>query len=539
MYPVTSNSDLRISNLASGNRPTKSLAAVTTTALMVVMFSALLVMAPQRAQAQYGPGEIQVLYSFTGTPDGATPTSGLTFHNGNFYGTTCFGGSSGDATVCNGLNLLPGFGGGTVFELSPNGSGGWNQNIIYSFCSQPNCADGENPEFAGVIFDQNGNMYGTTFNGGAKGYGVVFELSPNGSGGWTESVLYSFKNSPDGANPINGVVMDQAGNLYGTTYAGGSSNGNGTVFKVSRSGSSWTERNLGNINSVGSGLTIDSAGNIYGTTFQGVFKLTPDGQGGYSAKVIFTFNPNKKSQQGSDPAGTLAVDSAGNVYGTTMQGGAHGFGTVYELVKGSTGYTGKVLCSFSQAYGENGIYPFAGVVVDPSGNLYGTTTQGGQFNSDGSIYELVAANNYQEKRILSFNGSDGAYPYASLYLDSQGYLYGTTVYGTNGGSQSDGVVFIVNPHATATSITITSSPDPSHYGETVTFTATVTSPNGPPPDGEVVVFEPIGQAPMTNGVAKFSVSHLPVGKNVIYAVYEGDLNFLYVKSAGRTQQVNQ
>lgn len=537
MYSVTSNSGSNTSQVVPGSRPTRLLTAAISAA--VIMISALLVIAPQRAEAQYGPGQQEVLYSFTGTPDGATPTSGLTFHNGNFYGTTCFGGSSGDASVCNGLNLLSGFGGGTVFELSPNGSGGWNVNIIYSFCSQTNCTDGENPEFAGVIFDQSGNMYGTTFNGGAHGFGVVYELSPSGST-WTEKVLYSFANSPDGANPINGVIMDKAGNIFGTTYAGGSS-GNGTVFRLTPSGNSWQERTLGTINSTAAGLSIDSAGNIYGTTFQGIFKLTP-GQGGYSAKVIFTFNPNLQQQQGSNPTGTLAIDSSGNVFGTTYGGGAHGLGTVYELVKGTNGgYTQKLLCSFSTAKGNNSNLPFAGVILDPAGNIYGTTTQGGIFNppGDGTIYELIAASNYQEIRIFSFNGLDGAYPFSPLYMDGQGYLYGTTTYGTNGGSQSDGVLFIVNPHAAVTSITLTAHPNPSKFGQTVTLTATVTSPNGPPPDGEAVVFEPVGQSPMTNGVAQFQVSDLPVGKTVLHAVYEGDLNFLYIKSAPVTQQVNQ
>lgn len=529
MYPVTSNSGSKIHNRASGTRPMNWLAAAVTAAVILTIFSALV--APQPAQAQTE----EVMWNFQNTPDGSAPTSGLTLINGNYYGTACMGGngSYGSASSCSGVS---GTGGGTVFEVTPNGTGGWNEAAIYNFCSLPNCADGENPLYAGLITDKNGNMYGTTYNGGANGYGVVYELSPAGNGSWTETVLYSFQNTPDGANPINGLVMDASGNLYGTTFAGGPS-GNGTFFQLSPSGNSWKEYSLSGINSVGSGLTMDSAGNIYGTTWQAVFKLTPN-QGGFTTQVLFAFNPSQSQKEGSEPSGTLAVDGAGNVYGTTMKGGTHNYGVVYELVKGSSGYTPKVLCNFSTAVGVNGVYPFAGVTLDPSGNVYGTTTVGGQFNKppgDGTVYELIAAQNYQETRIFSFDGETGAFPYAPL-LWSNGYLYGTTIYG---GDEGNGTVFVSNPSAAVTSITLTSSPNPSTYGQAVTFTATVTSPNGPPPNGEAVVFEPIGQAPMTNGVAQYTVSDLPVGVTKLHAVYEGDLNFQYVKSASYYQHVTQ
>lgn len=538
MYPMTSNSSSKISNLASGSRPAKSRSAAISIAVILAVFSALVMIASQPAQAQGFtiPGREVVMWNFLNTPDGATPLSGLALYNGNFYGTTCFGGLYTGQTDCNGNSAA---GAGTVFEITPVGNdGGATESVIYNFCSQSNCADGSNPDYAGVIFDKNGNMYGTTFNGGANGYGVVYELSPAGNGTWTEKVLYSFKNSPDGANPINTLIMDSAGNLYGTTFAGGSGSGDGTIFELSPSGNSWKEKTLANINTVGSGLTIDSSGNIYGTTWQQVFEASPNGNGGLTPHILFTFNPNLAGKEGSEPAGTLAVDSSGNVYGTTYSGGAHNLGAVYELVKGSTGYTEKLLCSFSNTPGLNGVSPFAGVTLDSSGNLYGTTTLGGQYNDppgDGTIYELVAANKYQETRTFSFGGLSGAYPFGPLLL-SNGYLYGTTAVG---GDQGNGTVFVVNPHAAATSITLTSSPNPSTYGQTVTLTATVTSPNGPPPDGEYVVFEPVGQSQMTNGVAQFQVSDLTPGQHTLHAVYEGDLNFQYIKSAPLVQQVNQ
>jgi uncharacterized repeat protein (TIGR03803 family) len=154
-----------------------------------------------------------VLYSFANSPDGAGPFAGLTLDSaGNLYGTTVTGGASGT---------------GTVFKLAPNGSAGYTESVLYSFGAGP---DGANP-YAGLILDSAGNLYGTTPMGGASGFGTVFQLAPNGSAGYTESVLYSFGAGPDGEAPYAGLILDSAGNLYGTTFGGGSS-GNGTVFKV-------------------------------------------------------------------------------------------------------------------------------------------------------------------------------------------------------------------------------------------------------------------------------------------------------------------
>jgi uncharacterized repeat protein (TIGR03803 family) len=469
-----------------------------------------------------------VLYPFTGSSDGANPTSSLTLNNGNFYGTTYAGG----------------LGYGTVFELSPNGSGGWNETTLYSFCSQAGCTDGENPAYSYVIFDSQGNLYGTAFGGGANGYGVVFKLT-NSAGTWTESVLYSFANAPDGANPGNGLIMDSVGNLYGMTFAGGTGNGNGCVFELSPSGSTWTEQVIYDINSTHSGLTlgpVGSTGNIiYGTSYSTIFQLTPNGQGGWFSTVLYTFNPADSATEGSDPIGTLVLDSAGNLYGTTEAGGTNNAGVVFKLLPAKTGdWTEKLLFSFggSGKFGANGSTPYSGVVLDSSGNIYGTTQAGGEKGA-GTVYELAAPTNgkgaYIEHVVFNFDGENGAEPKASLILDS-GYLYGTT-YG--GGANGEGAVFEANAHATFTTTTITSSPNPSTEGEAVTLTATVTSSAGPPPNGENVLFDKIGNAPLVNGVATFTTKVLKVGKTETSATYSGDINFTSSSSPKLIQVVNQ
>jgi len=482
-------------------------------ALSLSLLSALLLIAARPAQAQTE----SVLYNFCSAAnctDGSHPQSRLTSDGqGNFYGTTETGGT---------------FGPGTVFELSPDGSGGWNETVLYSFTGG---ADGGYPEFSYVIFDSGGNLYGTTFNGGATGDGVVFELSPVG-GGWTETVLYSFANGTDGAYPVNGLIRDTAGNLYGTTYQGG--NTAGTVFELSPSGGSWTEQLIYSFSSSApdneAGLTMDSSGNIFGASASTVFELSPNGSGGWNPTVIHTFPSAPKD--GSSPQGTLVLDAAGNLYGTTTKGGAKDYGTVYKLSLGTNGkWKEKILHSFTGAT-KDGSEPWAGIVFDAAGNIYGTSVLGGNGNCDsgcGTVFELVAlvgTGSYKEKVLWSFNAKDGALPYSSLILDSAGNLYGTT---GSGGQSGDGVVFEVNPSAVATKTTLSSSLNPSLVGQTVTFTAVVSSAAGAPPDGETVTFMEgstvLGTGSLTSGSASFATSALPVGTNLITAVYGGDLNF--------------
>lgn len=372
-----------------------------------------------------------VLYSFCSSAncaDGSQPQSRLTSDGkGNFYGTTHGGGA----------------GYGTVFELSPNGSGGWNETVIYSFTGG---ADGANPYSSYVMFDSIGNLYGTTYAGGAYGYGVVFELSPE-EVGWAENVLYSFTNTPDGAYPVSGLLMDSAGNLYGSTFEGGYLS-DGAVFELSPSGGGWQEKVIYAFdNTAGycapSGLTMDAAGNIFGTTFSLVVELSPT-NGLWNGTAIYNYAGT------FSPSDTLVLDQAGNLYGTNPYGGGPNAGIVFMLStrpkvrRGRTVYPTKTLYVFRpRAHGvKDGSHPSSGIVFDAAGNIYGTTASGGTYGQ-GTVFELMPVNGkYQEKILWNFNGTDGAQPSGSLALDRAGNLYGTT---SSGGSSGVGVVFEVTP----------------------------------------------------------------------------------------------
>lgn len=478
-------------------------------ALTLAVLSALLLIAARPVQSQTET----VLYNFTGGNDGGDSNAKLTSDGaGNFYGTTLQGGPSDS---------------GTVFELSPNGSGGWNEIVLYSFCSDPlGCRDGGNPS-GPLIFDSEGNLYGTASAGGADGGGVVFELSPVGTS-WTYTVLYSFYYSGDsGIGPEAGLVIDAAGNLYGTTSWDWGGTG-GAVFELSPSGGGWTEQAIYGYGGR-AGLAVNAAGNIFGVTDSTVFELSPNGNGGWNSTVIHTFAgyPN----DGSDAYGTPVLDQAGNLYGTTLSGGAYGAGTVYKLSPGKNGkWTERILHSFKG--GKDGSGPWAGIVFDAAGNIYGTTAGGGTYGA-GTVFELVAQvgkSSYREMVLWSFNGTDGDQPYGSLILDSAGNLYGTTFEGGPGGYYDFGVVFELTGVRAAAATTLTSSPNPSMYGQAVTFTAVVTSFFGAPPDGETVKFKEgttlLGTGTLSGGTASFTTSTLPVGTNAIKAVYGGDLHFL-------------
>ena len=357
------------------------------------------------------------LYNFSGGSDGGHPTSSLTFDSaGNLYGTTETGG----------------LGYGTVFELSPDGVGGWTETVLYSFTGG---ADGAAPTYSNVIFDSAGSLYGTTRQGGFKHQGVVFKLTPS-DGTWSESVLHSFAGSKnEGCFPESGLIMDKAGNLYGTThYCGGT---RGTVFELSPSdGNIWTERIIYGAKTSYAGLTMDAQGNIFGTTRDNtVFELSPNGSGGWSSNVIHTFP--RFSDDGGDPQGTLVFDSAGNIYGTTYNRGissGRGFeprGTVYKLSPVGGGWSEQILYTFECCRG--GIFnPFAGVVLDGSGNIYGTTVHGFR-EIYGGIFELVPSGGGSYTKIdLGLFGSSGFGSFGSLVMDNVGNLYGTLSYGGGG-----------------------------------------------------------------------------------------------------------
>jgi uncharacterized repeat protein (TIGR03803 family) len=343
-----------------------------------------------------------LIYAFhqsgSGEDGGYDPQGNLVFDSaGNLYGTTLSGGTN--KTACSNLGC------GVVFKLSPAESGQpWTETVLYSFCVQANCADGARPQ-AGVIFDSEGNLYGTTYNGGnsncqneGPGCGTVFELSPNGLG-WMESVIVAFSGMT-GSLPSGNLIFDTAGNLYGTTSGGGNGNG-GTVFELSPSGDGWSESVLYNFDgfvgstdaiSPHSGVIFDAAGNLYGTTEAGgafqrgtVFELSPVG-GSWVEALLFSFTGGN---DGADPTSNLVLDKLGNLDGTTLQGGltgcTGGCGTVFELMP-RNGQWSEVAFRFPVS-GQLGRYPNAGLLLDSAGNAYGTTLAGG-LNGGGVVFRI-------------------------------------------------------------------------------------------------------------------------------------------------------
>jgi uncharacterized repeat protein (TIGR03803 family) len=427
---------LNTSDLAARSGSTKLAAAATHVALALAVLSALLLIAARPAHAQTET----VLYRFHKDGlDGKEPQSRLTPDGkGNLYGTTTYGGA---------------FGYGTVFELSPNGGYGhrlWKETELYSFTGG---VDGRWPLYSPVVFDSLGNLYGTTNGGGAFGQGTVFELSPVGTS-WTETVVHSFSGGTDSSYPDNGLIIDTAGNLYGTTNYGGANFDGGTVFELSPSGGGWTWQVIYSVDhadhgGIMAGLTMDAAGNIFGVGNMSVFELSPDGNGGWNPTVIYTFKVFRYPGIYQFPEFTPALDNAGNLYVpiafATNGGSKDCCGVIYKLSPGVNGtWTAKTIYYFKGANGGgDGTELVAGVVIDGAGNIYGTTVGGGAYR-EGTVFELVPRVDgvtYKEKILYSFHGLYGSFPYGSLILDSAGNLYGTTALGGNG----TGAVFKLTP----------------------------------------------------------------------------------------------
>jgi uncharacterized repeat protein (TIGR03803 family) len=343
----------------------------------------------------------------------------------------------------------------TVSLMSVSSAGAVKGKVLNSF----NLTNGASPT-GPLTFDSSGNLYGTTDAGGVgngcanNGCGIVYELSPSGST-WTETVLHTFMNGNDGGGPQGGVIFDKTGNLYGTTLYAGGGNGCGTIFELVPSGGSWTNNVLHSFNSdLGdgcfpySGLTFDKSGNLYGTTASGgtndtgvVFELTPNSGGGWNFSVIYSFGP-AGSGDGVNPFGTLVIDGGGNLYGTTYGGGLYQAGSVVKLAPANGGWTESVLYNFIGL--TTGTNPYAGVIFDSNGNLFGTTYQGGVDNV-GVIFELTPSNgNWTINVLYTFTGGpDGGHPAsASLLMDAKGNLYGETF---NGGHGQFGVAFQLIP----------------------------------------------------------------------------------------------
>ncbi|MGA2902230.1 MAG: choice-of-anchor tandem repeat GloVer-containing protein [Candidatus Korobacteraceae bacterium] len=323
---------------------------------------------------------LTTLYSFAGGNDGATPWGRLALaQDGTLYGTTAYGGGS-----C---------GCGTVFHLTPPPTAPrtaltmWNETVIHRFTG----SDGEMP-LADLTFDPSGNIYGTTFVGGSTGNGVVYQLTPSG-GSWTETVLYSAQNNGDGRLALGGVVIDRSGDLY-SVFALGGPYGYGAVYQLSPSGSGWTERTIYGFTGGSDGaqpmggLILDSAGNLYGeTTGRGnggggtLFELSPAGDG-WTFYMLYGLS----GSYGGGPSEKPILDAAGNLYDTAYGDGAYGWGSVFKLTPSYGGWTYTALHDFTG--GSDGGTPSCTPAFDAAGNLYGTTRAGGAYGY-GVLFEIT------------------------------------------------------------------------------------------------------------------------------------------------------
>jgi uncharacterized repeat protein (TIGR03803 family) len=392
-----------------------------------------------------------VLYNFTGGPDGAHPVAGVTMDvKGDLYGTASTGGN----LTCN-----PPHGCGTVYELKLKGSR-FVLNPLYTFGKPPDGGIATAP----VVFGSDGALYSTTPYGGSSGVGTVFKARPSPSAckaalcPWSVTVLYSFKGlaSGDGDHPI-GLIFDHAGNIYGAT-SGGGTYGLGAVYELSSSGGNWTESVLYSLGGGSDGsvpyrsvLVFDSAGNLYGTTVFGglygygtVFRLTPSA-GSWTENVIYNF---QYGGDGGYPYSGLIIDPSGNLYGSTSDGGTGGGGTIFELSPSGGSWTYSLLYSIPGPTGAN-CGPAWALVMDASGNLYDTTQCDGA-NGLGNVFELTnTGGSWTYTSLHDFTGgsNDGEYPASGVTLDKSVNLYGTAVGGGTGAAcvGGCGVVWEITP----------------------------------------------------------------------------------------------
>lgn len=379
---------------------------------------------------------LTVLHNFTNGGDGANPYAGVTMDRaGNLYGTASYGGSSGDGTVFkvthsgSGWTLNPLYtfrggsqgdgevplarvvfgpdnalygtteaggtlGAGTVFRLAPGPTAcktalcPWTETVLHNFEGGPH--DGSAPAYGDLVFDSMGNIYDTTVAGGLSdtgscndfSCGVAYEVSPS-NGGWTESVIFYFSGGPPvGFWPYNGFVIDREGNLYGAvTWIG-------SVIELTPVQNGWSLTLLDYLPGGMGGLIFDHAGNLYGTQNAGssgnggtVYELTPSG-GGWTETTLYTFSYSGQNTT-PGPTSTLAMDASGALYGNTYAEGAFGYGNIFKLTPTQNGWSYTSLHDFTG--GSDGAYPWGQVILDASGDVYGTTTAGG--STVGSCYQ--------------------------------------------------------------------------------------------------------------------------------------------------------
>jgi len=359
-----------------------------------------------------GTWKERVLHNFGQGKDGLGPLAGLVFDAaGNLYGTTAGGGA---------------YRGGTVFQMTPGVKGEWKERVLHSFRKK----DGLEPS-GGLIFDAAGALYGTTASGGIPatgcgccGCGTVFQMTPGAKGRWTEKVLHYFGKGSEGGGAYASLIFDAAGNLYGTTQLGGNSDcyqqgydvGCGTVFQLAQQGDgTWAETVLHYFSNNGvdgiyplACLIFDATGNLYGTTFYGgasgtgcngygcgtVFELSPGANGTWTETLLYSFCSASGCADGAYPAAGLIFDTTGNLYSTTLEGGAR-FGTAFQLAPGANGtWTETMLHSFN-GDGSDGVNPSASMTFDAAGNLYGTTASGPDIDTGcngypcGTVFEIT------------------------------------------------------------------------------------------------------------------------------------------------------
>jgi uncharacterized repeat protein (TIGR03803 family) len=357
--------------------------------------------------------KFRTLYDFTGGTDGANPWGGVIKSHGNLYGANCDHGVDGD---------------GVVFEVGKKG----REITLHGFLGSPDGAD----SFAPVIRDSEGNLYGTTTEGGTYGGGTVFEIDSTG----TETVLYSFTGgSNDGSIPYSGL-LEYAGDLYGNTWVGGAFD-EGTIFKLTKTGEETVLHSFSGGSNDGaypmySSLAVKD-GALYGVTESGgnfgsgtVYKITTEGK----FSVLYSFAGGRSD--GCSPVGAPAFDASGNIYGTAENCGKFYYGNLWKL---SPSGKETILHTFPDGAGD-GRYPWSGVAFDANGNLYGATPSGGHPDDAGTIFELSKDGTYTV--LHRFTNYDGTGPNGQVFVDPKGHLYGTTFLG---GTHGQGTVWEYSP----------------------------------------------------------------------------------------------
>lgn len=341
-----------------------------------------------RLRSVNGSWVFTTLYSFQGGNDGASPGTVVVGPDGLLYGATTEGGGDG----CGGVGC------GTIFSLRPPSRActsalcPWSENVLYRFQGSPDAAVPATT--ATVVFDQAGNIYGSTVFGGDNNLGAVYELTKS-SGSWAGSVIYSFTGSDDGNQPNSPLIFDDAGNLYGTAFGVGPSLG--SVYELSPSDSGWTENTLYDFQDgddgahPSAGVIFDDSGNLFGVTQEGgvgtggvFFELTPNGLfWDFSTQYSFT------GPLFGGPNSSLIMDAKGNLYGTTYLDGQYNRGAAFKLALKVNGDEWIYTSLQDFTGGTDGGYPIGGLLRDANGNLYGTASSGGAHYDYGVVFQIT------------------------------------------------------------------------------------------------------------------------------------------------------